>query len=95
MVRAEVVVLPTLLLPVSLVPHRLLGVGWSPSVGWHPARPGCRNLDLRSPLLTCLECYVAAPTQFQARTLVVPPIFFNQLVDNGSVGVLPCVQSNG
>src|SRR5674476_1301971 len=28
----------------------------------NPARPGCRDFDVRSPLLTCAECYRAAPT---------------------------------
>jgi hypothetical protein len=26
-----------------------------PHLGWHPARPGCRDFDLRSPLLTKLN----------------------------------------
>jgi hypothetical protein len=60
-VRGVVLALPARSLLVSLVPHRRLALGWS-RLGWHPARPGCRDLDLRSPLLTCRERYWTAPT---------------------------------
>lgn len=33
-----------------------------PHPRWHPARPGRRDFDVRSPLLTCAECDRAAPT---------------------------------
>jgi len=53
---------PAWLLLVSLVPHRVLAAGGSPIRDGNPARPGCRDFDVRSPLLTCAECYRAAPT---------------------------------
>src|ERR1035437_65118 len=52
----EVRLQPTCLLLVSLVPYRLVAVGWSP-VGRAPGATGLPGLDLRSPLLTCAECY--------------------------------------
>jgi len=52
---------PAWLLPVSLLPYRLLAVGWS-RLGRHSARPVCRGLNLRSPLLTCARWYRGTPT---------------------------------
>ena len=40
----------------SSLPHCLLAVGGSPT-GMAPVRPRCRDLDVRSPLLTGLRCY--------------------------------------